>query len=316
MATDSPPRPILLDTDIGSDVDDALALALILASPEEISLEAVTTVCGNTRTRARIAAGLLELAGRSEVDVCAGESAPILRDPGRFVWFGHEERCVPEGTEARVSEEGAAERIVRAAHEIPGLEIVLIGPLTNLARALVLDPELPRRVAGITIMGGHIREVRIGDFVCSPGVDYNLCSDPDASVAVLGAGFSTTLVPADVTLRSWMTSRHLAALAAAKPLGPILAEQVKIWSPLQRRIFSAMGGTLADDNEAFLHDPLTVLALIEPETLAFEELRIIPTIEGGVMRTLEASRDGAAMRVAMDVDAMAAARAIVSRLIA
>ena len=316
MTTDSSPRPILLDTDIGSDVDDALALAMILASPEAISLEAVTTVCGDTRIRARIAAGLLEIAGRTEIDVCAGESAPILREPGRFVWFGHEESCVPEGTKARVSDEGAAERIVRAAREIPGLEVVLIGPMTNLARALALDPELPQRVGGITIMGGHIREVQIGDFSCPPGVDYNLCSDPDSSVAVLGAGFPTTLVTADVTLRTWMNSRDLADLALAEPLGPVLAEQVKIWSPVQRRIFSAMGGTLADDNEGFLHDPLTVLALIEPELLDFEELRIIPTIEGGVMRTLESSHGGAAMRVATHVDAKAAARAIVSRLTA
>ena len=67
-----------------------------------------------------------------------------------------------EGAAAMRVSEPAPERIVRAAREIPGLEIVLVGPLTNLARALALDPGLPGRVAGITVMGGHIREARIG----------------------------------------------------------------------------------------------------------------------------------------------------------
>ena len=82
-----------------------------------------------------------------------------------------------------------AERIVRAARECEGLELVAIGPLTNLAHALALDPSLPRRVAGLTVMGGHVREVKIGDFVCDPGIDYNLCSDAAASMAGVGRGF-------------------------------------------------------------------------------------------------------------------------------
>ncbi len=275
----------------------------------------------DTQLRARLAARLLGLAGRADVEVCAGETAPLLHSASRFGWFGHEEKCLPEpiagGADAPVSEEGAPERIVRAAREVPDLEIVAVGPMTNIARALALDPKLPSRVAGLTVMGGHVREVRVGDFVCAPGIDYNLCSDPEASLAVLGAGFRTTLVSADVTLRTWLLRGDLARLDAAGALGRALADQVRIWAPVQRKLFTDLGGTLAEDNVAFLHDPLTVLALIDSSALHFEELRMVPTVERGVLRTHEvapASAIGSPMRVATDVDAQAASREITRRL--
>lgn len=311
-------RPVLCDTDIGSDCDDALALALLLAERDALSLEAVTTVSADARMRARIAASLLALAGRGEVEVCAGSDAGLARPRERYNWFGHEPRCVVPGVPTAFSSEPAAERIVRAARECRGLEIVMLGPLTNLARALALDPELPRRAAGVTIMGGHVREARLGDFVCPFGIDYNLCSDPEASAAVLGAGFRTTLVTADVTLATWLREADLARLERAGPLPRELARQVRLWTPVQRRIFTDMGGSLAPDNVAFLHDPLTVLALCDPGCLVFEELRIVPTIEAGVLRTHEvtpAAGIGAPMRVATRVDAARARDAIVGRLL-
>jgi purine nucleosidase len=310
------PRPILLDTDIGSDVDDALALGFALAEPEALPIVAVTTVSGDARRRARMAARILGLAGRSDLEVAAGEDRALLRDRA-FAEVRLAEDTLPEGPDARVVEEPAPERIARAAAEVPGLEIVAIGPLTNVARALALDPGLPRKVGGLTVMGGHVREVRIGDFRCAPGVDYNLCSDPEASVAVLGAGFRTTLVTADVTLRTWMRRVDLARLEAAGPFARAAAAQVRVWEPEQRRIFGGIGGTLDPDNVAFLHDPLTLLALVDESALRFEELRIVTTVERGVLRTIEAPAGaglGAPMRVATAVDAEVARDAIVDRL--
>ncbi len=308
--------PILFDTDIGSDVDDALALALILARPDALDLVAVTTVASDPNLAAEIAASLLGAGGRSDIEVSPGESRPLLR-PGPFNAFGHEAQCVVDGTQAKVLSERAPERIVRAAREVEGLEIVLVGPLTNLARALALDPALPSRVAGITVMGGHIREVKIGEFVCPYGLDYNLCSDPEASVAVLGAGFRTTLVSADVTLQTWLREAELAAIAATGPLGAALVHQTELWSPVQRRIFTSIGGNLAEENVAFLHDPLTIWSLVDASALHFEELHIVPTIEKGVLRTIEVAAQvglGASMRVATAVDAERASRAIATAL--
>jgi inosine-uridine nucleoside N-ribohydrolase len=136
---------------------------------------------------------------------------------------------------------------------------------------------------------------------------------------VLGAGFRTTLVSADVTLQTWLRTSDLARLAAAGPVARALAGQVRLWSPVQRRIFvDSLGGTLAPDNAAFLHDPLTVLALLDERPLGFEDLRIVTTLERGVLRTLEVDPRagiGAPMRVATRVDADAARDGILERLL-
>jgi purine nucleosidase len=288
----------------------------VLASHEALRLVAVTTLAGDAGMRARIAARLLAIGGRSDVEVFVGEREAILRRD-RFPWFGHEGLALPPGPAAPIRDEPAARRIVRASREEPGLEIVAIGPMTNLARALALDPELPSRVAGLTLMGGHIRKVAIGRKVFAPGIDYNLCSDPEASLAVLGAGFATTLVTADVTLQTWMGGAELEALRRGGPLARALAELVQVWAPVQHKLFGGLGGEMDPDNQAFLHDPLTVLALLAPTVMGFETLRIVPTLEGGVLRTLEVAPEvgiGTTMRVVTSVDAPAARRAIVERL--
>lgn len=306
--------PILFDTDISGDVDDALALAVLLSAGDALQLVAVTTVSGDTRARAWGAARLLAEAGRREVEVCAGARAPLVRRreyPIDMEGYG-------QGPSLAISDEPAPERIVRAVREVPGLELVFVGPLTNLAHALALDPTLPSRAARLTIMGGHIRRVAIGSFVCPPGIDYNLCSDPEAAMCVLGADFRTRLVTADVTLQVWMTDAQRAALAASpRPVPRLLARLVANWTPRQLEIFTGMGGTLAPDNAAFLHDPLTVLSLIDESSLGFERLHVLPTIQRGVLRTIEvpaATGLGAEMECALSVDAARARDEIVARV--
>ncbi|HEY8122564.1 MAG TPA: nucleoside hydrolase [Myxococcota bacterium] len=307
-------RPVLFDTDISGDVDDALALALLLSAPDALRLIAVTTVSGDTRARAWGAGRLLAEAGRSDVELCAGAREPLVRRnqyPIDMDGYG-------EGPAVAISDEPAPERIVRAARETPGLELVFVGPLTNLAHAVALDPTLPSRIARLTIMGGHIRRVAIGSYVCPPGIDYNLCSDPEAAMCVLGAGFDTRLVTADATLQVWMTETQRARLAASlRPLPRMLARLIARWTPRQIEIFTGLGGTLAPDNAAFLHDPLTVLSLIDASPLAFERIHVLPTIQRGVLRTIEvpaASGLGAEMECALAVDAPRARDAIVGRV--
>lgn len=311
-------KRILFDTDIGSDVDDAVALGLVLACPDELDLLAVTTVAGDTALRSEIAARMLGIGGRAEVPVFPGRTRPRLRGQDRYSWFGHEDAMVPEGTvSATVHEEPAHEAIVRISKEVPDLHVVAIGPLTNLARAIALDATLPERIAGLWVMGGHIRRVAIGKHVCAPGIDYNLCSDPEASCAVLGAGFRTTLVTADVTLQTWLRDADVDRLAAGGAFGRLLAHQIGLWKPVQHKLFTSIGGDLEADNAAYLHDPLTVQALVDPSALKLETLRIVTTIEGGTLRTHEVDPKlgiGMETSVATEVDAAAAERSIAERL--
>lgn len=311
-------RPLLFDTDIASDVDDAVALALVLACPRELELLAVTTVGRNGAIRAAVAASLLGMTRRPDVEVCIGAERPVLREESRFNWFGHEEACIADAARAPVTDEPAAERIVRAAREHPGLEVLLIGPLTNMAQALALDPELPELLGGITIMGGHVREVRLGSHVCPHGIDYNLCSDPEASVAVLGSGAPLTLVTADVTLQTWLRDADVERLAESGPVGAELGRQIGLWRPVQHRIFPAIGGELAPDNASFLHDPLAVLSLVDDTSITWETLAIVPTLESATLRTHEvppSSGIGTPMRVATRVDAATARQTILTRLL-
>ena len=103
-----------------------------------------------------------------------------------------------------------------------------------------------------------------------------------------------------------------------RPVARALARLVRIWTPFMHRIFTGIGGTLAEDNAAFLHDPLTALSLVDESALRFERLRVLPTIERGVLRTLEMPQGsglGAEMEVATGVDARPAAEGVLERLL-
>lgn len=300
-------RRVVLDTDIGSDVDDALCLALGLAAPE-LELVALTSVGRGAETRARVARRLLELAERTEIPVHAGCRVPLVGGPG-FNWFGTEPEMIGGGDEPPISEEHAVDAIGRLFAEEDDLELVAIGPLTNIAVALVKDPDLAGRVKRLSIMGGHIRRAAYGGHVFEPGVDYNLCSDPHASLVVLRSGIPTQLVTADVTLETWITRADLGRIAArGTPFHRALARSVEVWTPIQKRIFGEIGCDTNDDNVAFLHDPLTLAALYDESFLGFETLEIEPKLEGRILRTLERERPSDStfsMRCATAVDAKA-----------
>ena len=298
-------RAIVLDTDMASDVDDALCLALALASPE-LELVGITSVGREASLRARVTRRLLELAGRTEIPVFAGCRVPLLAGNG-FNWFGHEgEGILEPGSDPPLQKAHAVDALLELSRERPGLEIVAVGPLTNLAVALAKDPDLASRIGRLTVMGGHLREVSYRGRVFAPGVDYNLCSDPHASLVVLRAGIPTRLVSADVTLRTWLRDEDAARIeGAGTAFHAALARALRIWTPVQRRIFEPKDAP-ACDNAAFLHDPLTLACVYDEGFCGFEELEIEPVILDGVFRTLERESSTPAtfpMRCATAVDA-------------
>lgn len=298
-------RPLVLDTDMGSDADDALCLALALAAPE-LELLAVTCVGRESRLRASIARKLVELAGRPHVPVYAGCRVPLLGGAG-YNWFGHEGHGILEpGVEPEIQRAHAVDALLELSQRRPGLEIAAVGPLTNLALALAKDPDFAARVSRLTVMGGHLREVSYRGRVFPFGVDYNLCSDADASLVVLRSGIPIRLVTADVTLRTWLRESDVRELEkSASPLNGALARAVRIWTPVQRELLDPEPRD-AFDNAAFLHDPLTLACVYDESFCRFETLEVEPAIENGVLRTLERaapSESTLPMRCATAVDA-------------
>lgn len=298
---------ILLDTDMGSDVDDALCLLLALAAPG-VELAGVTTVAGDTRLRARIARKLLDLAEQHDIPVWAGEGTPLSAE-NKFFAHGSEGRGIfadgdgESGTAIEISGEDAVAAMAEDLRAHPDTEVVAIGPMTNLARLIERFPEEAARIPQLTIMGGHLRPIRFGERQFPFGVDYNICSDPDAAARVLAAGIPTRLVTADVTLRTWLTCEDRERLGTSRnPAVAAALRALDLWTPVQASLFAEF--TDLSDNVAFLHDPLALVCALDESFCHFEELAVTTAWQDGVFRTLEAGDSSAAptLRCALEVD--------------
>jgi purine nucleosidase len=148
-------RHVILDTDIGTDVDDLLAL-VFLAHARELSLKGVTTVYGDTLLRARIAATAWQRTGNPDIPIIPGATDPLSGRP--IFWCGHEGENIPSLATARVERSKTAERFLNQnSHLYSGeLEILPIGPLTNIAKAILGDSGFASRVKRLYLMGGAI----------------------------------------------------------------------------------------------------------------------------------------------------------------
>jgi purine nucleosidase len=261
------PIRVILDTDIGSDVDDCLALALILTSPE-IELVGVTCVYGDVLLRARMVLKLLALRGRRDVPVMMGARQPILGLRPVY-WAGHEGQGLlgPEDEALAPAAEHAVDFIVRQVMDNPGeIHLVTIGPLTNAALAILREPHLAANLAHLTIMGGAIRGPGA---LHLPYAEHNVHCDPEAAHAVLSAGAPITLVPLDVTTRVCIGPEGVARIrAGGTPFHDAVAAQVELYPP-----FRARGYT-------FLHDPLAVATLIKPGLVGLEPLHVDVELAG------------------------------------
>ncbi len=256
------PCPIILDTDIGTDVDDCLALALILASPE-LRLAAVTTVYGDTLLRGRMLLKLLALRGMTGVPVAAGAEKPLLGRPPVY-WEGHEgEGLLAPGDESlHPRAERAAELIVYTVMAHPGeITLLAIGPLTNVALALLLEPRLAAALAGLTIMGGAVGGAGA---LHLPWTEHNFRSDPEAAAIVLASGAPIRIVPLDVTTQVRIRPADTARIrSAGDPFHRAIADQIDGYPRYRER-----GWT-------YLHDPLAAATLIAPDLVTWEPVHAV-----------------------------------------
>jgi inosine-uridine nucleoside N-ribohydrolase len=190
---------VIYDTDPG--VDDAMALYFALAHPA-MEVLGITTVFGNVTVEQATtnALYLTQLTGR-DIPVVQGAGAPLVKPfhaPPAHIHGADGLGNLPSrgGTQRSAQAGDAAQFIVNAARARPGqITLVPVGPLTNIARALQLEPRLPQLIKQVVLMGGTVQEM--GNV--SPVAEANIWSDPHAADAVFTAGFNLTMVGLDVT---------------------------------------------------------------------------------------------------------------------
>lgn len=211
----TPPKRILIDTDPG--VDDSMAILFAFCSPE-VKIEGLTTVFGNSGSEITTlnALRLVELAGRPDVPVARGAESPLLREFKGFGWRVHGHNGLGEVDfplpKTEPDPRRAAQFIVDTVMENPGeITLVPLGPLTNIALAVALEPKIANAVKEVVLMGGAANAQGNASGVA----EANIRNDPEAAKIVFDAPWKVTMVGLDVTRKSIMTPDYVAQLGRA-----------------------------------------------------------------------------------------------------
>jgi len=268
---------LIIDCDTG--IDDSLALLYAVSSPEA-ELLAVTCTSGNIEARqvATNTRALLELCRRPGVEVALGRETPLVRPlmiaPETHGPHGVGYAVLPPPT-TQISARHSADLIIEEARRAPGeVTLVTLAPLTNLAVALVREPELPRLLRGLVMMAGSYRSA--GN--TAPTTEWNVAVDPEAMQLVL-AGWDAcegvrrpVALGLDVTERAKMTPELLARLhatagdPAANPILTFVDDALRFYMEFHSQYDGFYG--------AFIHDALAVAAALDPDLISTESLTV------------------------------------------
>lgn len=262
------PQKIIIDTDPGQ--DDAVAILLALASPDELEILGITVVAGNvplsqTVTNAR---AICELGGHPEMRIFAGCDAP-LRRPRLTAEHIHGETGL-DGAELPAPtmplEQGhAVDFIIDTLMGEPAGSVTLctLGPLSNIATALTRAPEIAGRMARIVMMGGS--NFALGNR--TPTSEFNILADPDAAKLVFGADIDLVELPLDVTHQALTTPARNDAFAA---LGTPVGAAVAGWTGFYHRHNADKYGEAG----APLHDPCVIAYLLKPDLFSGRRINV------------------------------------------
>lgn len=259
-----PGKPIIIDTDPGQ--DDAVAILLALASPE-LKILGITTVAGNVPLELTTTNALkvCELAKRTDIEVYAGCDRPIAHE---LVTAEHVHGKTgldgPQLPEPKmvVEDQHAVDFIIETVRETEGVTLCLLGPLTNIARALTRAPDIAQRIERIVLMGGAYFEV--GNI--TPAAEFNIYVDPEAADIVFNSGVALTVLPLDVTHKALVTK---ARNDAFRELGRVGA-QVAGWTDFFERFDKEKYGS----DGAPLHDPTVIAWLLAPELFTGRHINV------------------------------------------
>jgi purine nucleosidase len=268
------PKPLIIDCDPG--VDDAIALLLALASPDEFDLLGITTVAGNvplalTQANAR---RICHLAQRPDVPVYAGCPRPLLRSLTTAAEIhgatGLQGADLPEPTMAVQSQHAVPFLIERLTTAPAPITIATLGPLTNLAVALIQCPEIAQSIDQVVMMGGAL-----GGGNITPAAEFNIYVDPHAAKVVVDAGLPLTMVGLDVTHQVVTTPARLAVLEnLGTPVGKAAAGMLRHYGQIdiERHGLSAPP----------LHDPCVIAYLLRPDLFSGRPMLLAVETEGSL----------------------------------
>lgn len=279
-------RPLIIDCDPGK--DDAVALLLAFASPE-FDLLAITTVAGNVSLErtTRNALRICEVAGRSDIPVHAGCPRPILKPLETAVRVHGEDGLAGADLPDPVTAPHPAhavdfivERLMASGGDVT---LAALGPLTNLALAMIKQPAIIPRIREIVLMGGAIAGGNV-----TPYAEFNIYTDPHAAAVVFAAGAPLTMIGLDVTHQAIATPGRVAAINGID--GPAAAAVSRMLAlDLERR-----------EGGAPLHDPCVIAYLLAPDLFVSAAMNV--TVE-----TADAERLGQTVACAVAPDAPATA---------
>ncbi|MEO1095497.1 MAG: nucleoside hydrolase [Cyanobacteria bacterium J06638_28] len=303
-------KSILIDCDPG--VDDAIALMLALRSPE-LSVEGITVVAGNVplALTQRNARQICELMGRPDMPVYGGCPRPLVRSlitaediHGRT---GLDGATLPEPT-MPLQEAHAVSYLIDTLRATPEpLTLATLGPLTNIATAIIQAPDICQKIATLVMMGGGIAHGNI-----TPVAEFNIYVDPHAAHVVFDAEIPITFISLDVTHQVLTTPQRLSALAAlGSPVSQVAVDVLSHYGKADQEKLGTLG--------APLHDPCVMAYLLNPALFTTYpgcvQVEINSPLTLGqtvVTRLQEASN--AAVQIAATVDAAGIYDLLIERL--
>jgi purine nucleosidase len=261
-------RRIIIDTDPG--IDDAVAILLALAAAEELEVLGIVAVAGNLplALTERNARRVCELAGRSDVQVYAGCARPLLRPlvtAERVHGETSENRLLlPEPTMSQQPQHGVDFMIEALRAAEPGtITLCALGPLTNIAMALVKAPDVAGNLREVVVMGGAGFD--LGNV--TPAAEFNIHVDPHAAAVVIDSGVPVTMIPLDVTHQVLTTPPRLEALRAlGNRCGAAVADLLTSFESNRR---PEVGSRVMA-----LHDPSVIAYLLRPNLYEGREVNV------------------------------------------